>query len=298
MRDRNLTIRLLLITKKSIYFKENLEFTMEAKEIIIFETDSGSISINVQLSAETLWLSLNEISALFERDKSVISRHLRNIFNEQELKENEAVAKFATVQDEGNKRVRREIEYYNLDAILSVGYRVNSKRGTQFRRWASQVLNNYLLQGYAINQNQLNEKKIAELKETITLLSNTLMNQELVDDIGINVLAIIKEYAKTWDILLKYDEDNLELAAVTHTRKLKALKYKDVKKAIETLKSELIPLGAASELFGRERDHALESILNNIEQTFAKQPVYPSNQLRAAHLLYFCNGSAQITVSK
>jgi len=183
---------------------------MQKKEILIFESDNESTTINVYIKNDTLWLSLNQIAELFDRHKSVIHRHLRNIFKEGELSMHSTVAYFATVQQEGERTVERDIEFYNLDAIISVGYRVNSKKGTQFRKWATKILNDYLLKGYSLNQAQLNQAKIWELKQTIELLSNTLINQGLVDNIGVDILNLIKEYSKTWEVLLKYDENRLE----------------------------------------------------------------------------------------
>jgi prophage maintenance system killer protein len=263
------------------------EVVMQKKEILIFESDNESTTVNVYLENDTLWLSLNQMAELFDRHKSVIARHLNNIFTEGELSKNSTVANFATVQLEGDRSIKRDIECFNLDAIISVGYRVNSKKGTQFRKWATKVLNDHLLKGYSLNQVQLNKDKILELKQTIELLSNTLINQGLVEDTGVDILNLIKEYSKTWEILLKYDENRLEQLNKSEGEKLASLSYSDTKTAIELLKNELIVRGAASTLFGFERDKALESILNNITQTFDRMPLYGTNKERAAHLLYF-----------
>lgn len=255
--------------------------------VVIYKNKDGTISVDVQLSQDTLWLSLNQIAYLFERDKSVISKHLRNIFNEGELEQNSTVAKFATVQIEGGHEVERKIEHYNLDAIISVGYRVNSKRGTEFRRWASQVLKDHLIKGYSLNHNTLNNIKIRQLQQTIDLLSVTLVNQELVNEIGSEVIEIIRRYTKTWDLLLRYDENRFETTKTKETDEIIGLPYEEAIQAITTFRIELIGKGEASDLFGRERDNALQGLLGSIIQTWDSAPLYHSNVERAANLLYF-----------
>ena len=144
---------------------------MNNQDVLIFQTDNGEISVEVNFSGETAWLSLTQMAELFERDKSVISRHLKKIFEEGELEIASTVAKFATVQMEGGHSVERQIDYYNLDVIISVGYRVNSKRGTHFRRWASTILREYLIKGYAIDQKRLTDQSVDKIQQTIELLS-------------------------------------------------------------------------------------------------------------------------------
>ena len=151
---------------------------MKTDQIAIFKTKEGSISVDAKLEADTLWLSLNQLVDLFGRDKSVISRHLKKIFAENELDESSVVAKYATAATDGKTY---QVDYYNLDVIISVGYRVNSKRGIEFRRWANEVLKDYLIKGYNINNQKITDGKISELQQTIELLSNTLINQKLVE---------------------------------------------------------------------------------------------------------------------
>jgi DNA ligase (NAD+) len=253
--------------------------------IVIYQSKEGNIQLEVNFSEEMVWLSLNQMAELFDRDKSVISRHLANIFKSDELQKIETVAKFATVQQEGSKNVTREIEYYNLDAILSVGYRVNSKQGSNFRKWASQVLKDYLIQGYSLHKEQLAKKGVAELQRVIDLLQKTLNNNQLVNDIGQETLGIILNYSKTWHLLLAYDENTLKFPDKTSSSIL--LKYTDAIKAIQSLKENLAQRREASALFGQERDHALQSILNNIEQTFFCENLYRTKEEKAANLLYF-----------
>jgi len=256
-------------------------------QIIMFTNYDGGIKVNARLNNDTLWLSLNQLVELFGRDKSVISRHLKKIFQEEELDEDRTVAKYATVQKEGDKSVTRQIDYYNLDVIISIGYRVNSKRGIEFRRWANEVLKDYLIKGYSINQQNLNIKKINELQQTIELLSNTLINQNLVDNEGEEILTIIRDYTKTWDILIKYDEDRLLIPNNDQQSDIFALSYSSSIAAIKSIKHELGSRGESVALFGNEKDNSLQGILGSIYQTFDGSDLYPSLEEKAAHLIYF-----------
>ena len=255
-------------------------------EIIIYKAKDGHIQLKVNLSEETVWLSLNQIAELFGRDKSVISRHLSNIFKNKELEPNQTVAKFATVQKEGDKNVRREIDYYSLDVIISVGYRVNSIQATQFRIWATQVLKDHLIRGYSINEKRLAECGTKELQQSIKLLQKTLTQNALVNDIGVETIQLIMSYTKTWHLLLAYDEDELKVPEPSQLS-IAELKYEAAVKAIETLKFDLAARNEATALFGNEREYGLQSILSNVKQTFAGEPLYNSAEERAAHLLYF-----------
>jgi hypothetical protein len=169
---------------------------MEAGEIMFYQSPDGQTSVEVRLEKETLWLSLNETAHLFQRDKSVISRHLKNIYQEGELNEQTTVAKNATVQSEGGRQVKRKIELYNLDAILSVGYRVNSKRGTQFRIWANDILKEYLVKGYAVNEKLLKEQsaQLDDLKHAVKLLGNVIKTKKLNSDEATGLLKVITDY--------------------------------------------------------------------------------------------------------
>jgi len=255
-------------------------------QMIIYKDNNGETKVDVKLYDETVWLSLGQLVTLFGRDKSVISRHLKNIFKEGELEEKATVAKFATVQVEGDKSVTRQIEYYNLDMIISVGYRVNSKKAIDFRRWASGVLKEYLLKGYSINHKKIMAKELDDLKQTVLLLSNTLVNQNLVNETGSELLSLIKAYAKTWDILVKYDEDRLKYPE-NSIKQSTELKYEEAQKAISDLKDQLSQQDEISELFGRERESALSGIIGNLYQTFDGEDLYPSLHEKAAHLMYF-----------
>ncbi len=174
--------------------------------IILYKSEDGQEAVNVRLAGETVWLTLNQMSEIFDRDKSVISRHMRNIFKTGELAKEAVVAKNATTASDGKTY---PVEFFNLDAIISVGYRVNSKRGTQFRIWATSILKDHLARGYTLNQRRLAKKGIHEAQQILLLLANTLGNQNLVSDEGRSVLNIVNRYAKAWQLLLQYDEDKL-----------------------------------------------------------------------------------------
>jgi DNA ligase (NAD+) len=263
--------------------EKNMNEEQITSEIVIFTDESGNINVDAKLDNETIWLTLNQLVELFGRDKSVISRHLKKIFIEDELDEESVVANYATTASDGKIY---KVDYYNLDAIISVGYRVNSKRGVEFRRWASGVLKDHLIKGYSINRQKQNNQTIEELKQTIDLLASTLINQNLVGSDGEEILSVIKNYAKTWDILVKYDEERLEPAKAKQSI-INELSYEDAIVAIRSLRKDLESKGEASELFGREKDNSLKSILGGIYQTFDGKDLYSSLEEKLAHLIYF-----------
>ena len=252
-------------------------------EILIYKAKDGHIEINVNLSEETVWLSLKQMSDLFARDPSVISRHLNNIFKNKELERGSVIANYATTAADGKIY---QVDYYNLDAIISLGYRVNSKEGIKFRQWATSVLKEHLIKGYTTYEQRLAERGIKELQQSVALLHKTLVHHDLVNDIGVETIQLIMSYAKTWHLLLAYDEDTLKLPEKGE-RIFTPLEYQAALNAIASLKSDLGARDEATDLFGNERDHGLDSILGNIEQTFGGEPLYPTVEERAAHLLYF-----------
>ncbi|MDT9498687.1 RhuM family protein [Capnocytophaga canimorsus] len=251
-------------------------------QIKIFTTDDEEVSLQVSLEKETVWLTLDQMAKLFDRDKSVISRHIKNVFNEKELDYLSVVAKFATTASDGKIY---KVDYYNLDVIISVGYRVKSQRGVQFRKWATQTLKQHLVQGYTINEQRLKERGI-EFNEVLSLLSSTLENQTLISDEGVAVLKVVQKYAKSWSLLQAYDQQSLPKSSLKN-QEMNALPYEDVLKAIDQLKKSLVEKGEASELFGQIRSSGLESALATIEQGFGEEYFYPNVASRAAHLLYF-----------
>lgn len=255
----------------------------EHGEIIIYQAEDGKSSLEVHLQEETVWLTQQQISSLLETERSVITKHINNIFRTEELDRNAVCAKFAHTASDGKTY---QTNYYNLDVIISVGYRVNSKRGVRFRQWATSVLRDHLIKGYTVNEKRLAEKGLSEMEQTIALLTRTLARHEALSDEGRAVLEVVSRYAKSWSLLLKYDEDRLELPKSRHPTQ-KALAYGEVIKAITALKAELMERGEAGDLFGQERDHHLQGILGNLDQTFGGQDLYPSVEEKAAHLLYF-----------
>lgn len=249
-------------------------------EIIIYQNQNNSTQIDVRFEGETFWLSLNEIAILFERDKSVISRHLKNIFNEGELDLKSTVAKNATVQQEGNRSISREIEYYNLDAILSVGYRVNSKQGTLFRIWATQRLKEHLVHGYTINQ-----KRLDELQQTVQLIQKSIDPETNLSEAK-GLLEIISQYTQSFILLNQFDSNSIQAKNLNEEISYE-IDYPEAKLAVSELKKQLIHKKEATELFGNEKDKSFEGTLGSIIQSFAGQYLYPSIEEQAAHLLYF-----------
>ncbi|WP_454062957.1 RhuM family protein [Candidatus Nitrospira salsa] len=252
-------------------------------EVILYEAQDGQVRVDVRLERETVWLSLTQMAELFGRDKSVISRHLRTVFTSGELEREAVVAKNATTAADGKTY---QVEFFNLDAILSVGYRVNSKRGTQFRIWATRTLRDHLLRGYTFNERRLAERGLDEMKQTLDLLARTLQNQSLVDETGGAVLDLIVGYADTWRLLLEYDEDRLPLPPGVHPSS-GVLDYDRASRAIADFKRELLARNEATPLFGNPRGEALEGILASLEQTMFGDSLYRSREEKAAHLLYF-----------
>ncbi len=226
-------------------------------EVVLYRDPEGTVRLDVRLEQETVWLSLDQMTKLFRRDKSVISRHLRNIFVSKELDRKATVAKNATVQTEGGRDVVRQIEYFNLDAILSVGYRVNSKRGTQFRIWATRTLRDHLLRGYTLNEKRLRERGLGEIEQAVGLLARTLTQNALVTDEGRAVLEVVQQYTRAWKLLLEYDEGRLANAPARPVKPAAGLSLTDARAVIRDLRESLAKRGEASDLFGAERSAAI-----------------------------------------
>lgn len=252
-----------------------------AYPIEIFQTKDGQIHLEVQLKEETVWLTQKQMGRLFERERSVITKHISNIFKEGELTRDAVSANFAHTAEDGKTYRTR---YFNLDVIISVGYRVKSQRGVQFRQWATRILKQHLVRGYTLNRKRLAQLG-ADVDQLMGLLHQTLTHNRLVQPEGAAIAALIRDYARTWKLLLAYDEHKLEEPDdPPHEPVLDA---DTVRQAIGRLKARLIQEGQAGDLFGRERDQALDGILGNLHQTFDGQLLYPTPQGRAAHLLYF-----------
>ncbi len=243
-----------------------------------------AVEVRLDADQETVWLSLQQLAEVFERDKSVISRHLRNIYKEGELGKEATVAKNATVQQEGNRRVRRDIELYNLDAIISVGYRVNSSRATRFRQWATRTLREHLTQGWTLNRQRF-EENARELEAALTLVRKAAQSPALDTDSGRGLVDIVSRYAQTFLLLQRYDEGLLTDPQAQVGGTLPSLE--DARAGLDSLKGELMARGEATELFARDRGDGLASLLGNLDQSVFGEPAYPSVEAKAAHLLYF-----------
>lgn len=247
-------------------------------ELLIFETDSKQVA--VRLEGETVWLSQEQMASLFERERSVISKHLRNVFADGELDEKSNVQNLHIA---GSDKPTR---FYSLDVIISIGYRVKSLRGVRFRQWATGVRREHLTQGYTLNRTRLLEKGLDEARQAIDLLARSLADPALISDTGRELIGRIAGYAKTWHLLLKYDEDGLQLPAGCQPAR-GILDYATARRALDDLKASLHACGEATDLFARERSEGLHGILGSIEQTMFGEPLYPIREEKAAHLFYF-----------
>lgn len=255
----------------------------ENDQIIFYEGPEGKIKLPVSLQRKEVWLSLKQIAELFEVDKSGISRHLKKIFRDKELDHSSIVAKNATVQKEGRREVKRDVEYYSLDAILAVGYRVNSKRATHFRRWATDVLRNFVFNGFVIDPHRIN-KNYQQFLEVVESVKKLLPKNNAVD--SNSILDLIQSFANTWFSLQAYD--TAKLPSTGATKKQVLITANELETALNELKQELLSRGEASELFGQERNlNSIENIIGNVFQSFGGNDVYPSLEEKAAHLLYF-----------
>jgi len=257
---------------------------MKDSQIEIFHFDNGKKEMQVMLDSDTVWLSKKQMAELFDKDSDTIGLHLKNIYESSELDEIGTSEKYSVVQNEGGRNINRKIKYYNLDAIISVGYRVNSKKGVLFRIWASRVLKEYLLKGYVLNEKEIllkNEKLIA-LQKTVKNLSNILSYKDLTLDESNGLLKIISDYAYALDILDQYDNQKLKVTD-TSGKEIYQLTYNEAIKQIRIIRDKF----EKSKLFGNEKDDSLKSSVSTIYQTFDGVDLYPSIEEKAANLLYF-----------
>ena len=262
---------------------------MNQSAIEIFKTEDGATEIRVILDNDTVWLNLNQISSLFERDKSVISRHIGNVFKEGELLRNSVVANFATTAEDGKTY---QVDFYNLDVIISVGYRIKSKRGTQFRIWANKILKEYLLDGFVLNEKKLihQNEKLKDLQESIKILGDVLKYKTLSTDESTGLLKIVSDYAYALDILDRYDYQNLKVSSTSENNVFR-LTYEDAIAQIEIARKYY----GNSSLFGNEKDDSFKSSIATIYQTFNGIDLYPSIEEKAANLLYFITKNHSFT---
>jgi prophage maintenance system killer protein len=255
-----------------------------SKAIEIYQSSDGHTRIEVRLAEESVWLNRQQLAELFGRDVKTIGKHVNNVFNEQELDKSATVANFATVQMEGGRAVERQVEHYNLDVIISVGYRVKSQQGTQFRIWATQRLKELLVQGYTLDKTRF-EKNAVELEQALALIQKAAQSPELSGPAGRGLVDIVSRYTQTFLWLQRYDEGLLEEPAGESGGQLPT--PDDAMQALGQLKQSLIARGEATELFAKVREHGLAGIFGNLDQTVFGEPAYPTVESKAAHLLYF-----------
>lgn len=248
-------------------------------KIIIYQTEDGQTQIDVRLENETVWLTQSQMAELFDKDRTVIGRHIRNIYKEEELEQNITCAKFAHMGSEGDQRY--EYTAYNLDVIISVGYRVNSKRGVKFRQWANRVLKEYLIKGYAVND-RIRKEQIGELRQLVGMLGRTIQNQSLLSNDETNALfEVVTNYTYALDTLDNYDYERLTIDKTTKEEPFHAT-YENAMEAINGLREKF----GGSALFGNEKDDSFKSSIGQIYQTFGGEELYPSVEEKAAMLLY------------
>lgn len=257
---------------------------MTNDQILIYQTPDGETAIDVKLTGNTIWLNQYQLTELFDTDRTSLSKHIKNIYHTGELQEDSTCAKFAQVQNEGTRKIKREITHYNLDLIISVGYRVNSKRGTQFRIWANKVLQDYLIKGFSLNERRLKEQtaQLNSLKQTVNLLGNVLKNKELTSDEATGLLKVVTDYSYALDILDKYDHQQLAVEGTTDNQLFVAT-YEQAMQAIKELKDKF----GGSSLFGNEKDDSFKGSIGTIYQSFGGVEFYPTIEEKAANLLYF-----------
>lgn len=253
-----------------------------AQQIQLYTTNDGQVTVEVTQNADTLWLTQAQMAELFGTKRPAITKHLGNIFKSGELDEDSTCSILEHVAEHGQAY---KTKHYNLDAIISVGYRVNSTQATRFRIWATRILKQHLVEGYTLNQRRLQERGI-EFEQALKLLTQTLTNQQLINTEGAAVVTVIHDYARSWSLLQAYDEQSLKTRTDKQTD-MKALMQDDVLVAISQLKQELITKGEATALFGQLRGDGLASAIATIEQGFGDELFYPNIASRAAHLLYF-----------
>jgi len=250
-------------------------------EIILYKTPEGETEIDVKLEEETVWLNQAQMVQLFQTTKQNVSLHVNNIFKEGELLKNSVVKEYlTTAKDDKTYRTK----YYNLDVIISVGYRVKSKRGTQFRVWANKVLKDYLVKGYALNEKILKEQtsRIKELEKTLDIFSKVTESYQLKQDEFAGIIKVVKDYTYALDVLDRYDNQTLTISGTNRQVSFKVT-YESAKKVVQRMKEKF----GGSKLFGKEKDKSFKGTIGAIYQTFDKKELYPSIEEKAAHLLYF-----------
>jgi death-on-curing family protein len=256
-------------------------------EVVVFKPKDGRTEFQVIIDGDenTVWATEQQIMELFGKARRTVGEHIKNIYEEGELDQESTWREFRQVQKEGEREVSRKVSIYNLDVIISIGYRVKSQVGTEFRKWATQRLKEYLLKGYSLNKELLKKekKKVASLeKEVLTLNEELFETQKVLAD---GFLSIISQYSKSFELLEKYDKDDLSSENLSNDV-IYVINYEDVKKAIQSFRSDLVEKGEASDLFGKERDESFKGILGSISQTAFGELAYPTIEEQATQLLY------------
>lgn len=254
---------------------------MEENKIVIYQTEDGQTQIDVRLDNDTVWLTQAQMVELFQTTKQNVSLHVGNVFKEGELEQESTVKEYLTVQKEGLREVARKVKCYNLDVIISVGYRVKSKRGTAFRIWARNVLKDFLVKGYAVNE-RMRKEQIGELRQLVGMLGRTIQNQPLLSNDETNALFdVVTDYTYALDTLDDYDYQRITVKDTTQEERFHAT-YENAMETIHALRSKF----GGSSLFGNEKDDSFKSSIGQIYQTFAGEELYPSVEEKAAMLLY------------
>lgn len=256
-------------------------------QVLIYQADDGSFQTEVHLKGETVWLNQKQLSDLFGTSTDNIGLHLKNIYSEGELLEEATTEDCSVVRIEGTRKVKRLIKHYNLDAIISVGYRINSRKGTQFRIWANQILKEYLLQGYALNETRLKQhlESLDKLKKSLSLIQDAQL-ESLNHTEAKGLLTVLTEYTHSFILLNQYDMGSFSKEGLSKGV-TEEISFKDAMYAVNSLKEKLIMQGEATSLFGNAKDNSFAGILGNIVQSFNGEYLYPSIEEQAAHLLYF-----------
>src|SRR5690606_9473744 len=254
----------------------------DTQQLVIFEGEAGQVE--VRLEGETVWLSQAQMADLFATSTDNISLHLKNIYTDKELQEGATTEDFSVVRQEGNRRVQRKLKHYNLDAIISVGYRVNSTRATRFRQWATAILREHLTQGYTLNRQRF-EQNASELEAALTLVKKAAAGDALTTDQGRGLVDVIARYTHTFLWLQRYDEGLLTEPLGSPGGTLPSTD--EARTGIARLKTDLMAREEATALFGNEREGGLAAALGNLDQTVFGEPAYPTVESKAAHLLYF-----------
>ena len=243
-------------------------------ELEIYRAEDGQTALEVKLEEQTVWFTQEQMTRLFGKDKRTVSEHIRNVFREKELPEKSVVRNFRTTARDGKTY---QVKHYNLDVIISVGYRVKSRRGTQFRIWATKILRQHLVEGFTVNQ-----KRLKELQQTVQLIASVAERHELTGDEAAAVLRVVSDYTFALDLLDDYDHQRVSLSKTSRAKAV-AVTYEEAGRIVGRLREKF----GASDLFGREKDESLHSSLDTVFQTFSAKDLYPSVEEKGAHLLYF-----------